>query len=80
MRIQGELLKLGIRPGPIQRILQAHGLDLAPRREGPSWSQFLRAQANEIIARDFFTVEYGGIIEAGATKKFNFLKTTQQNS
>ena len=29
----------------------------APRRQGPSWSQFLRAQANGIIAFDFFTVE-----------------------
>lgn len=28
-----------------------------PRRDGPSWSQFLRAQAHGIIACDFFTVE-----------------------
>src|SRR5918994_201502 len=28
-----------------------------PRRAGPSWSEFLRAQAQGIIACDFFTVE-----------------------
>jgi putative transposase len=59
MRIQGELHKLGIRVGTstVQRILKAHGLAPAPRRDGPSWSEFLRAQANGIIACDFFTVE-----------------------
>ncbi|MEO5918899.1 MAG: integrase core domain-containing protein, partial [Candidatus Limnocylindrales bacterium] len=29
----------------------------APRRTGPSWTEFLRAQAGGIIACDFFTVE-----------------------
>ncbi len=29
----------------------------APRKTGPSWSEFLRAQAAGIIACDFFTVE-----------------------
>jgi putative transposase len=29
----------------------------APRRTGPSWTEFLRAQASGIIACDFFTVE-----------------------
>lgn len=28
-----------------------------PRRAGPSWSKFLRAQADAILAMDFFTVE-----------------------
>ena len=28
-----------------------------PRRSGPSWSEFLRAQAKGIVASDFFTVE-----------------------
>ncbi len=28
-----------------------------PRRTGPTWSEFLRAQADGIIACDFFTVE-----------------------
>ncbi len=29
----------------------------APRRGGPSWREFLRAQAASIVASDFFTVE-----------------------
>jgi putative transposase len=32
-------------------------LQPAPRRDGPNWSEFLRAQAHGIIACDFFTVE-----------------------
>ncbi len=58
MRIQGELRKLGIRVGAssIKRLLARDGLGLAPRR-GPSWGEFLRAQADGILACDFFTVE-----------------------
>jgi putative transposase len=58
-RIAGELLKLGLRvsPSSVRRILLAAGLDPAPRRIGPTWSQFLRQQAASIIACDFFTVE-----------------------
>lgn len=59
LRIQGELRKLGIRVGAttIRTILRRSGLGPAPRRGGPSWSGFLRAQAEEIWASDFFTVE-----------------------
>jgi transposase InsO family protein len=59
VRIQGELRKLGIRVGAttIRSILRAAGLDPSPRRDGPSWSEFLRAQAHAIFACDFFTVE-----------------------
>jgi len=59
VRIQGELRKLGIRIGAttIRRLLRDHGLGPAPRRLGPSWSQFLRAQAHGMLASDFFTVE-----------------------
>jgi hypothetical protein len=38
-------------------LLRRHGLGPAPRRSGPTWSQFLRAQAHGILACDFFTVE-----------------------
>lgn len=59
VRIQGELAKLGIRVSAttIRMLLRRHGLGPAPRRSGPTWSQFLRAQAHGILACDFFTVE-----------------------
>jgi transposase len=59
LRIEGELRKLGLRMGAttIRRVLRAHGLEPAPRRDGPTWSEFLRAQARGILASDFFTVE-----------------------
>lgn len=59
VRIQGELRKSGIHvgAGSVRRILKAHGLEPAPRRDGPGWAEFLRAQADGIIACDFFTVE-----------------------
>jgi putative transposase len=41
----------------IRRLLRSHGLGPAPRRSGPSWREFLRVQAQGIIAADFFTVE-----------------------
>jgi putative transposase len=58
-RIQGELLKLGVRvsASSVATILRKHGLGPAPRRTGPTWSEFLRAQAHGILACDFFTVE-----------------------
>ncbi|HET7868881.1 MAG TPA: hypothetical protein VFM85_00990 [Actinomycetota bacterium] len=50
MRIQGECRKLGIRVGAstIKRLLLGEGLGPAPRRVGPSWSEFLRSQAEGI--------------------------------
>jgi putative transposase len=59
MRICGELRKLGIRVGAttIRTLLRRHGLGPAPRRTGPTWAQFLRAQGEGIIGCDFFTVE-----------------------
>ena len=59
VRIQGELRKLGIRVGAttIRSLLRRSGFGPAPRRSGPSWSQFLRAQAQGMWAADFFTVE-----------------------
>jgi putative transposase len=57
--LQGELRKLGIRLGAttIRTLLRRSGLGPAPRRVGPTWSEFLRAQAKGIIATDFVTVE-----------------------
>ena len=59
VRVQGELRKLGIRVGAttIRTLLRSARAGPAPRRTGPTWTEFLRAQANGIIACDFFTVE-----------------------
>jgi putative transposase len=38
-------------------ILHQAGVDPVPRRSGPTWKQFLTAQAHTIIACDFFTVD-----------------------
>lgn len=58
MRIRGELLKLGhnVPATTIRDILRRSGLGPAPRRDGMSWSEFLRRQAASILAADFFTV------------------------
>jgi transposase InsO family protein len=58
VRIKGELQGLGYQIGvtTIRMILRRAGVGPAPRR-GPSWSEFLRAQASAILATDFFTVE-----------------------
>ena len=38
-------------------ILKAAGIDPAPRRSGPTWRQFLAAQAHAILAVDFVHVD-----------------------
>src|SRR6266545_8347029 len=52
IRIQGELAKLGIQVSAtsIRTLLRRAGLGPSPRRSGPSWSEFLRAQARGILA------------------------------
>jgi putative transposase len=58
-RIEGELRKLGVTVSAtaIRSLLRSHGLKPAPRRQGPSWKEFLACQASGILACDFFTVE-----------------------
>ena len=58
-RIHGELAGLGVKvaASTVWEILRASGIDPARRRTGPTWSQFLRSQAEAILACDFFTVD-----------------------
>jgi putative transposase len=58
-RIKGELQRLGVPVSAtaIRATLRRHGLDPAPRRTATTWRAFLRQQAAEIVACDFFTVD-----------------------
>ncbi|WP_246038112.1 hypothetical protein [Saccharothrix texasensis] len=58
-RIQGELDPLGhhIAPSTVWQILHDAGIGPAPRRTGPTWRQFLTAQAQSIIAADFLHLD-----------------------
>ncbi|HEY2575953.1 MAG TPA: helix-turn-helix domain-containing protein [Streptosporangiaceae bacterium] len=58
-RVQGELVRLGhrIAASTVWQILHDAGIDPAPRRAGPTWKQFLTAQARGIIAVDFVHVD-----------------------
>jgi hypothetical protein len=56
-RIHGELAGLGVKvaASTAWEILKKAGIDPAPRRTAPAWSQFLRSQAEAILTCDFFT-------------------------
>jgi hypothetical protein len=58
-RIHGELAGLGhtLAANTVWKILHQARIDPAPRRAGPTWKQFLTAQARAIVACDFFTVD-----------------------
>ena len=58
-RIHGELTKLGVTvaPSTVYEILRSSGIGPAPRRDGPTWRQFLHAQAAGILAVDFLHVD-----------------------
>ena len=58
-RIHGELASLGVKvaASTVWEILKASGIDPGRRQTGPTWSQFLRSQAEAILACDFFTVD-----------------------
>lgn len=59
LRIVGELKKLGVMvsKGSAANVLRHHHIPPAPRRAGPTWTDFLRSQAKSILATDFFTVD-----------------------
>src|SRR5712691_1020001 len=58
-RIHGELAGLGakVAASTVWEILKTNGIGPARRRTGPTWSQFLRSQADAILASDFLTVD-----------------------
>jgi putative transposase len=58
-RIHGELAGLGVNiaASTVWEILKASGINPGRRRTGTTWPQFLRSQAEAILACDFFTVD-----------------------
>src|ERR1039458_90472 len=57
-RIHGEQARPGVKIAApaVWEILQTNGTGPAPRRTAPAWSQFLRSQADAILASDFFKI------------------------
>jgi len=85
-RIHGELAGLGVRvaASTAGEILKKAGIDPAPRRSGPAWPQFLRSEAEAILACDFFTVDllngtqaYVLAVIEHATRRVRVLGVTQ---
>jgi transposase InsO family protein len=54
-RVHGELLTLGINvaASTVWEILRVAGIDPAPDRAATTWTQFLRSQADALLAADF---------------------------
>ncbi|MBB2748840.1 UNVERIFIED_ORG: transposase [Microbispora rosea subsp. rosea] len=88
-RIHGELTTLGIKvaPSTVWEILKQAGVDPAPERASTTWADFLRSQAEALLACDFIeTVTLSGqrqyilaVIEH-ATRRVRVLGTTAHPS
>ncbi|MEU8359251.1 integrase core domain-containing protein [Nonomuraea sp. NPDC048882] len=87
--MHGELTTLGIKvaPSTVWEILKQAGLDPAPERASTTWADFLRSQADALLAADFIeTVTLSGqrqyilaVIEH-ATRRVRVLGTTTHPS
>ena len=49
--------RIAVAPSTVWEILRAAGIDPTSRRSGPTWRQFLHAQAAGILAVDFLDVD-----------------------
>jgi putative transposase len=58
-RITGEPIGLGVQISPtsVRNVLMGAGIGPAGQRGGISWREFIRSQAQGMIACDFFTVD-----------------------
>ena len=48
---------VAIAASSVWAILKRHHIEPSPRRTGPTWAEFLTAQAKGLIACDFFSVD-----------------------
>jgi hypothetical protein len=84
-RIHGELAGLSYQIGAstVWKILHTAGINPSPRRAGPSWSEFLRGQAQAILACDLFHLDtitlrrlYPFFVIEHATRRVHLLGVT----